>query len=59
MKEYKLVYLNPKLHLSRQSDLNDATAILNQYAREGWQLQQVVSPSDIVGALVAVLFRDV
>ena len=59
MKEYKLVELNEKAHLSRTKDLNDAEIKLNSYIKEGWTLQQIVSPNDIGGALVAVLYKEV
>ncbi|RIA77956.1 hypothetical protein EI71_00739 [Anaeroplasma bactoclasticum] len=59
MKEYKLVQLNEKAHLSREKDLNDAEIKLNSYVKKGWTLQQIVSPNDIGGALIAVLYKEV
>ena len=59
MKEYKLVELNKKVRLSRTKDLNDAEIVLNSYIEEGWTLQQIVSPNDIGGALIAVLYKEV
>lgn len=59
MKEYKLVTLNENLRLSRRKDLNDAEIKLNSYIKDGWTLQQIVSPSDIGGALVAVLYKEI
>jgi len=59
MKEYKLVELNKKVRLSRTKDLNDAEIVLNSYIKEGWTLQQIVSPNDIGGALIAVLYKEV
>jgi hypothetical protein len=59
MKEYKLVQLNEKEHLSREKDLNDAEIKLNSYVKKGWTLQQIVSPNDIGGALIAVLYKEV
>ena len=58
MKEYKFVNLNPKQHISREKDIKEAENTLNQYIREGWTLEQVVSPSDIIGALVAILYKE-
>lgn len=58
MKEYKLVYLNKGLKMSREKDLEQAQQIINEYVSEGWELQQIVSPSDIVGALVGVFYKE-
>lgn len=58
MKEYKLVYLNPKLKLTTKSDLQQAEEVLNEYAKEGWVLQQIVAPSSLTGSLVAVMYRE-
>lgn len=58
MKEYKLVYLNKKINFSREKDLSDAEAVLNEYISQGWELQQIVSPADIAGALVAVVYKE-
>ena len=58
MKEYKMVYLNKGVSMSREKDLTKAEVKLNECIAEGWQLQQVVSPADGFGALVAVLFRE-
>ena len=58
MKEYKLVYLNKGIKLSRDKDLEQAEEVINQYVSEGWTLQQVVSPADIAGALVGVFYRE-
>ena len=45
MKEYKLVYLNKGLKMSREKDLEQAQEIINEYVAEGWELQQIVSPT--------------
>ncbi|MCD7821908.1 MAG: hypothetical protein LUG64_06850 [Clostridiales bacterium] len=58
MKEYKLLYLNKKMSLNREKDLLQSEKMLNQYISDGWTLQQIVSPSDGMGALIAVLFRE-
>lgn len=57
MKEYKMVYLNKGFTMSREKDLRNAERTLNQYIAEGWTLQQVVSPADLIGALVAVVYK--
>ncbi|MCQ2442035.1 MAG: DUF4177 domain-containing protein [Oscillospiraceae bacterium] len=59
MKEYKLVYLNPKLHLSQKADLSEAEDTLNKYAKEGWILQQITPPSNAMGTLVAVMYKEI
>ena len=58
MKEYKLVYLNKGLNLSREKDLKQAEGIINGYITEGWELQQIISPSDVLGALVGVFYKE-
>lgn len=58
MKEYKLVVLNEEVHLSRKKDIKDAEKVLNEYVREGWNLQQIVPYQDLSGALVAVMYKD-
>lgn len=58
MKEYKLLYLNKGLNFTREKDLMRSEQMLNQYISDGWTLQQIVSPCDGWGALVAVLFRE-
>ena len=58
MKEYKLVYLNKGVKLSREKDLEQAQEIINEYVAEGWILQQIVSPADGIGALVGVFYKE-
>ncbi|NLA69764.1 MAG: DUF4177 domain-containing protein [Clostridiales bacterium] len=58
MKEYKMIYLNKGINFSREKDLDESARVLNQYIADGWELQQVISPSDIVGALVAVIYKE-
>ena len=58
MKEYKLVYLNKGLNFSRKKDLEQAQEIINEYTARGWELQQIVSPSDEIGALVGVFYKE-
>ncbi|WP_416324929.1 hypothetical protein [[Eubacterium] hominis] len=59
MKEYKLLYLNKGMKFLREKDLLQAEELLNQYISEGWVLQQMVSPCDGLGVLIAVVFREV
>lgn len=56
MKEYKLVYLNKRMKLSREKDLEQAQDIINEYVQNGWTLQHIVSSSDSVGALIGVFY---
>ena len=58
MKEYKLVYLNKGLKMSREKDIQQAEDIINQYMDEGWSLQQIVTPDDGVGAMIGVFFKE-
>lgn len=58
MKEYKLVYLNKGLKMSREKDLEQAQEIINEYVAEGWELQQIISPCDLVGALVGLFCKE-
>ena len=58
MKEYKLVYLNKGLSISREKDNAKAEELINQYVRDGWTLQQVVTPDDGQGAMVGVFWRE-
>lgn len=58
MKEYRLVYLNKGLSWSREKDLEKSQDVLNEYVEQGWELQQIVSPNDVSGALVGVFFRE-
>ena len=58
MKEYKLVYLDKGIKMSREKDLEQAQEMINKYVAEGWELQQIVSPNDMVGALVGVFCKE-
>ena len=58
MKEYKMVFLNKGVKMSREKDLEQADEVINEYIAKGWELQQVVSPNDGMGALVGVFFRE-
>ena len=59
MKEYKFIHINPGLHLNRDKDLNIAESELNKYIKEGWELQQLISPNDLGGAIIAVMYKEV
>jgi len=58
MKEYKLVYLNKGLKMSREKDIAQAEEIINQYTDEGWTLQQIVTPDDGMGAMIGVFYKE-
>ena len=58
MKEYKLVYLNKGLKMSREKDIAQAEEIINQYTDEGWTLQQIVTPDDGLGAMIGVFYKE-
>ena len=58
MKEYKLVYLNKGFSTSREKDLTKAEEKINEMTDQGWELQQVISPDDGVGALVGVFYKE-
>lgn len=58
MKEYKLVYLNKGIKMSREKDLEQAEQIINEYVAQGWELSQIVSPDDGIGAMVGVFYME-
>ncbi|MCR5294754.1 MAG: DUF4177 domain-containing protein [Lachnospiraceae bacterium] len=58
MKEYKLVYLNKGFSASREKDLDKAEEKINEMTEQGWELQQVATPDDGVGALVGVFYKE-
>lgn len=58
MKEYKLVYLNKGIKFSREKDMDQAEEIINEYTSAGWELQQIVSPNDGMGALIGVFYKE-
>lgn len=58
MKEYKLVYLNKGLKMSREKDIEQAQNLINQMVEEGWTLQQVVTPADGVGAMIGIFYKE-
>ncbi len=58
MKTYKIVILNEEFRLSRKKDAADAEAKLNEYISQGWILEQIVTPNDGLGSLVAILYKE-
>ena len=58
MREYKFFNLNPKIHLDRAKDIADAELELNNHIQEGWQLEQLLSPADLGGAIYAVMYKE-
>ncbi len=58
MKEYKLIYLNKGLKFSREKDLEQAEEMINDIVSQGWELQQIMSPSDAAGAMIGVFFKE-
>ena len=59
MKEYKFIILNQKLNWTREKDMADAEATLNQCIREGWELQQIITPNEGLASMVGVFYREV
>ncbi len=51
-------YLNKGFITSREKDLIKAEEKINEMTEQGWELQEVVSPSDGVGALIGVFFQE-
>lgn len=58
MKEYKLEILNKEMHLSRQKDIVDAQAIIDRYVREGWEVQQIITPNDGLGSMFGLFVKE-
>lgn len=58
MKEYKLVYLNKGIKFSREKDMEQTEEIINEYVSACWELQQIVSPNDGMGAMAGVFFKE-
>ena len=58
MKEYRLVYLNKGFSSSREKDLVKAEEKIAEMTDQGWDLQQIVSPADGVGALIGVFCKE-
>lgn len=58
MKEYKTVFLNPGIKLSREKDLATIDASLNEMTENGWTLEHVISPNDFGGAVVGIFSKE-
>ena len=58
MKEYKVVFLNKGLRMTRKKDLEVTQKRINDMAAEGWELQHVISPNDLCGAIIGIFFKD-
>ena len=58
MKEYKSVFLNPGIKLSRDKDLATIDATLNKMTEDGWTLEHIISPSDFGGAVVGIFSKE-
>lgn len=58
MKEYKLVYLNKGIKFSREKDIEETEKTINEYATQGWELQQIVSPNDLGGAMIGIFYKE-
>ena len=58
MREYKLVYLNKGLSASHAKDIEKAENKINEMAEQGWILQQIATPSDGLGVMVGVFYRE-
>lgn len=58
MKKYKVAHLNKGLRLSRQKDIEVMEETINDLASEGWELMQVVSPCDAVGAVIGIFKKE-
>ena len=58
MKEYKVVNLNKNVKLFRDNDLKQTEDTINEYVSAGWELQQIISPSDLGGAMVGIFYRE-
>ena len=58
MKEYRLVYLNKGFSVSREKDLEKAEEKISEMTDQGWELQQIVTPADGVGALIGLFYQE-
>ena len=43
---------------AKGANMKEYQDVLNEYVEQGWELQQIVSPNDVSGALVGVFFRE-
>ena len=51
-------FLNKGLSVSREKDLNKAEEKITEMVEQGWELQQIVTPDDGVGAMVGVFYKE-
>lgn len=58
MKEDKVVFLNKGIKFSREKDIDETENTINEYATQGWELQQVVSPNDLGGAMIGIFYKE-
>ena len=58
MKKYQLVFINKRIEWTRDKDLKNAQEKINEMIKEGWELQQIVSPNDLGGAMIGVFFKE-
>ncbi len=58
MKTYKFVYLNPTVRFSKKKDYQEAEDNLNKYVADGWILEQIVTPSNLEGTMIAVMYKE-
>lgn len=58
MKEYKLVYLNKGIKMSREKDLEQAQEMINKYVAKDGNYSRLCPPNDMVGALVGVFCKE-
>jgi hypothetical protein len=58
MKKYKVINLNKSLKLKRDNDLNQMQDVINEQVKSGWDLQHIVSPNDLGGAVIGVFCKE-
>lgn len=58
MKEYKLEFLNKGIKFSREKDIEETEKTINKFVEQGWELQQIVSPNDLGGAMIGVFYKE-
>ena len=50
--------MNEGIKFSRKKDIEQTEECINKYAQEGWELQQVISPNDLGGAMIGIFSRE-
>lgn len=58
MKEYKLEFLNKGMKFSREKDIEQTEKTINEFVAQGWELQQIISPNDLGGAMIGVFYKE-